>query len=195
MTDDQKTSSQTDTDASSADGKKSNNNESVSRESFLKSVEQEKNARKRAQELEAKVKAYEQRELEEKGQYSAIIKQKEDELEKLKAKTETQKQAFTSYLITSAVKNKALESGAMPEAVDLILKAEDWSSVSISDDLTPNESEIEEKIGKLSKSKSFLFSKKGGQVNDVTLNSTKSSKKAYKDMTREELAEEFKRLK
>ena len=57
-----------------ASGEGSGDNK-VSYDSFRKSVEAEKNARKRAQELESRVQEFERKEMEKAGQYEKLIQQ------------------------------------------------------------------------------------------------------------------------
>jgi hypothetical protein len=193
-TDDQKASSHAESDASSGDQNQNKNKDSVSLDSFRKSVDQEKKARAKAQELEAKVKEYERKELEEKGEYSKVTEGLRQEIKEKDERNQRTLLAARNHIVNQSIRNKALETGANPDAIDLILKAEDWSGVTLSDDLVPDEDVIAEKISNLAKTKTFLFSKKGGQVNEVAINTSKAPKKSYKEMSKEELNAEFLRV-
>lgn len=110
----------------------------VSYDSFRKSVEAEKNARKRAQELEARVQEYERKEMEAKGQYEKIAAELRKENETLKATMRSKDEAYHWDKIQNGLKAEAKSQGFRfsPDEFISLLKKEDLEALKSTDGQT-----------------------------------------------------------
>lgn len=187
-TEDQKDSVQPDAASGQPDNSQEQKKDSVAYETYRRTVGEAKNAKEKARQLEAELEKYRQKEAEEAGNYSKVLQEKDEKISKLQTATRM-------YVLGSTIKEKALKHGANPQAVEDILRVENWSDVQVDDELKPDETVIEERISKLSKEKPYFFQKQVKEVKSVVIDNNQTSKKSIHEMTRDELVSAFKQLK
>lgn len=168
----------------------------VSYDSFRKSVEAEKNARKRAQDLESKLQEFERKEMEAKGEFDKLKQSLLSENENLKQLLKKKDESYLWERVTSGIKTEALKAGCSnPEKLIKLLDKTDFESLQAdADGYNVKPESLQALIEKAKKENDFLFSRPEVKVNDLPPKSKieKPKAKAPNEMSKEELAQAFK---
>jgi predicted RNase H-like nuclease (RuvC/YqgF family) len=178
----------------SASGEGSGDNK-VSYDSFRKSVEAEKNARKRAQELEARVQEFERKEMEKAGQYEKLIQQLKEENERVKSEVKKERETYLWERVTTGIKTEALKAGCQsPDKLIKLLDKSDFEALQAeADGYNLKQESLSSLIEKAKKENSFLFSSQAVKINDAAPSSRPSSgEKSLDQMTKEEILQKLK---
>lgn len=163
----------------------------VSYDSFRKSVEAEKNARKRAQELEAKLQEFERRDMESKGDYEKLKQSLLQENETLKQTLKKKDESYLWERVTSGIKTESLKAGCTdPDKLIKLLDKNDFLSLqSEADGYTLKQESLKSLVEKAKKENFFLFPTQKVEINDGVPKSKidKQQSKPIGEMTKEEL--------
>jgi hypothetical protein len=167
----------------------------VSYDSFRKSVEAEKNARKRAQDLESRVQEFERKEMESKGQYEKLVLQLKEENETLKTSVKKERETYLWERITTGVKTEALKAGCQnPEKLIKLLDKSDFEMLQAdADGYNLKQESLNSLIEKARKENSFLFSQPAVKINDaIPAARISSGEKQITTMTKQEILNKLK---
>lgn len=168
----------------------------VSYDSFRKSVEAEKNARKRAQELESRVQDFERKELEAKGQYEKLVQQLKEENETLKTNVKKERETYLWERVTSGIKTEALKAGCHnPDKLIKLLDRNDFEALQAdADGYNLRQESLMSLIEKAKKENSFLFNASTVKINDVSPSSRVETKqeKTINELSKEEILKQLK---
>ncbi len=168
----------------------------VSYDSFRKSVEAEKNARKRAQELESRVQEFERKEMEKAGQYEKLIQQLKEENERVKSEVKKERETYLWERITTGIKTEALKAGCQsPDKLIKLLDKSDFEALQAdADGYNLKQESLSMLIEKAKKENSFLFSSQTVKINDAAPASRPSSggEKSLDQMSKEEILQKLK---
>lgn len=143
------------------------NQDSVKYETYQKLLGEKKNRDKQLEEMRDRVKAFEQGELEKKGQYETLINSLKEENKKLRDGMTQRDEAYFMSRVKSAVTTKAIEAGC--KAPDKLLKLIDSSRIrnlTVDDDFNVDSKEVEFLINEAKKENDFLFKKSHANVAD-----------------------------
>lgn len=176
------------TEASSPEGKQ---NDTVSYDSFRKSVEAEKRAREKAQQLEAELEAKKQAELEAQGKHQEIIDSLKNKLFEVESTLKKERESNLWDKVTSAVKTEAVKNGCTdPDKLIKLFDRNDFSILQAENGHIRPES-LGALMEKAKKENYFLFNKGEVRVNDAVPASTsqRDQKVDTSKMTPNELAE------
>lgn len=167
----------------------------VSYESYKKAVETEKKAKAERDALRLKVQEYEQKDLEAKGNFQAVIENLRGQLkesdEKLK-KTETSYQWRT---VNEQIKAHASGAGCIsPDKLLKLMEEKDFGSLQFDpDNLTLNSQDVTLLMDKLKKENPFLFNVKGNPRIDNAIPNNAAPVKDYKQMSLSDLKNAYKK--
>lgn len=168
----------------------------VSYDSFRKSVEAEKNARKRAQELESRLQEFERKDMEAKGEFEKLKQSLIQENESLKQTLKKKDETYLWERVTSGIKTEALKAGcANPDKLIKLLDRSDFESLQAdADGYNLKQESLQALIEKAKKENDFLFTKPEIKVNDLPPKSKveKPKAKSPNEMNQNELAQAFK---
>lgn len=170
----------------------------VSYESYLKAVEEEKNARKRAQdsesraqELQSRLQEFQRKEMEAKGEYEKLNQSLVQEVESLTQALKKKDAAFFDAMVKSSVKTEAVKAGCSnPDKLIKLLSKEDYEILQAdADGYSFKRESLQSLIDKAKKENDFLFKKPEVKVNDLSPKSKVETQKtkSVNDMTKEEL--------
>ena len=168
----------------------------VSYDSFRKSVEAEKNARKRAQELESRLQEYERKEQEAKGNYEQVLTSYKSELEKTKEALKKERESYLWERVTSGIKTEAVRAGCQnPEKLIRLLDKDDFQSLHSEDGYSIKQDSLQALIEKAKKENDFLFKKPEVKINDASPTSKVETykEKSIHEMSKEEILTQLKR--
>lgn len=167
----------------------------VSYDSFRKSVEAEKNARKRAQELESKLQEFERRDMEAKGQYEKLVQQLKEENESLKTNVKKERETYLWERVTSGIKTEAMKAGCQsPEKLIKLLDKNDFETLQAeADGYNLKQESLSALIEKAKKENSFLFSAPQVKINDAAPTSRVQTQvtKSLDQMSKEEILQQL----
>lgn len=170
----------------------------VSYDSFRKSVEAEKNARKRAQELESKLQEFERRDMEAKGQYEKLVQQLKEENESLKTNVKKERETYLWERVTSGIKTEAMKAGCQsPEKLIKLLDKSDFESLQAeADGYNLKQESLSALIEKAKKENAFLFSAPQVKINDAAPSSRVQTyeTKSLDQMSKDEIMQKLKNL-
>ena len=139
----------------------------VAYESYKKSVEAEKNARKRAQELEAQLEQIKMQELEKAGKHEEIIESLRNKNLTLEKSLNDVKQSHLWDKVTGEIKTKSLEHGCIaPDKLLRLLNKDDFSSLQGEDGSLRLDS-VNALVEQAKKENPFLFNRGRVEINDV----------------------------
>lgn len=169
--------------------------QTVAYETYRKTVGEVKKLKSEIESFRQKEIEREQALLAEQGKYkealeSALKKQKEIE-KSLQEKEKT----YARNIFTKEAKSVALQLGAMPEALDDIVKVGNWSDVEIDEAFNINTDQLKEAITRLQKEKPFYFKKESSAPRSVSTQANLTQpKKDLKELSREEIMARLKSL-
>lgn len=171
-----------------------NKEDKVSYDSYKKAVDTEKKAKAERDALRLKVQEYEQKDLEAKGNFQAVIENLRSQLkesdEKLK-KTETSYQWRT---VNEQIKSHAMGAGCIsPDKLLKLMDENDFGALQFDpDNLTLNSQDVTLLMDKLKKENPFLFKVKGARIDDVVPNNA-APVKDLKQMSLADLKNAYKK--
>jgi predicted RNase H-like nuclease (RuvC/YqgF family) len=163
----------------------------VSYDSFRKSVEAEKNARKRAQELEQRVQDFERKEMEAKGQYEKLVQQLKEENDRLKTDVKKERETYLWERVTTGIKTEAAKAGCQsPDKLIKLLDKNDFETLQAdADGYNLKQESLSALIEKAKKENSFLFSAPSVKIADASPSSRVQTQvsKSLDQMSKEEI--------
>lgn len=162
----------------------------VAYESFRKSVDAEKKARAKANELEAQLNAIKERELESQGKTEELLKTYKQRVDELDGTLKSERKKYAWERITSGLKIEATKNNCIdPDAFIKLLDDSDFDALQVEDGYKLNQDSVKRLIEEKKKQNFYLFQGKPVVVNDRTP-SAKVDKEVTKkpsEMGRDEL--------
>jgi hypothetical protein len=138
----------------------------VAYESFRKSVEAEKKARARAQELEAQLESFKTRELEEKEQFKTLADQFKEKFQQTQEELRKERERYQWEKVTGSIKTKALEHGCVnPDKLIKLFDQPDFELLRAENGQIREDS-LSNLIDKAKKENPFMFSQGKININD-----------------------------
>jgi hypothetical protein len=171
----------------------------VSYETYKRTVGEVKNLKTELEALRSEKADRENAVLVEQGKYKDALEAKIKAEADLKAKLTEKDKTFAKTIFNAEVKKLAVELGAMPEALEDIVKVGDWTPVQIdTDNYSVNRDQLKEALNKLQKDKPFYFKKGASNVRDVQSSASGGARnangKTVDQMSKEELMEHIRSL-
>lgn len=142
--------------------------DSVSYQTYKKTVGEVKSLKTRLAELEAEREAERMKRLQEEGKWKESAEDWSKKAKEAEEKAMRVARTFGQKVFANEVKSVALELGADPNALDDIIKVGDWSEIEIGDDFTVDREKLKSSIARMQQSKSFYFKKSVSAPRDVT---------------------------
>lgn len=174
----------------------SGKDDKVSYDTYKKTLSEAKKLKEALKQKDELLQQLEQKKLEAEGNKDELINQLKDKL----AKTEkAQKEQFSNFVFQSLdaqVREEALRLGCIDP--DAIVKLADMSAVEIdSQTYKADKEQLGQLLEEMKRKKPYLFSKSGPKINSDLPGGVikKEDKKSYKDMTKDELWAELKKIK
>lgn len=159
----------------------------VAFESYKKAVSEAKNAKERARQLEEELRAKENKELEEKGQYQQLVEQMRKELNETKTTLQKERESFLWSKVESAVSTEAVKHGCTdPKKLIRLLDESDFTLLKSENGQIQSET-LSQLIDKAKKENGFLFKQPAVSINDTVPGSAKPKGKSISEMTKEEI--------
>ncbi len=169
--------------------------QTVAYETYRKTVGEVKKLKSEIESFRQKEIEKEQALLAEQGKYKEALEaamKKQKELEKVLTEKE---KTYARNIFTKEAKQVAMQLGAMPEALDDIVKVGNWSDVEIDESFNINTDQLKEAISRLQKEKPFYFKKESSTPRSVdTRANLAQHKKDLKELSREEIMARLKSL-
>lgn len=164
--------------------------DTVAYESFKKSVEAEKKARERAQQLEAELSTYKTKELEAQGKYEEITQTLKQQLQEKELTLKQERERYAWNTVTGAIKTEAMKHGCLdPNKLIRLLDKTDFETLRAENGEIDSTS-LASLMDRSKKDNSFLFNSPAVKFNDVTPRSGQPERQAVKspkEMSKEEL--------
>lgn len=164
--------------------------DTVAYESFKKSVEAEKKARERAQQLEAELSTYKTKELEAQGKYEEITQTLKQQLQEKELALKSERERYAWNTVTGAIKAEAMKHGCLdPNKLIRLLDKTDFETLRAENGEIDSNS-LASLMDRSKKDNSFLFNSPAVKFNDVTPRSGQPERQAVKspkEMSKEEL--------
>jgi len=161
--------------------------DTVSYDSFRKSVEAEKRARERAQNLEAQLEAKNNQELEAQGKHEEIIANLKQKLSTTQNELAEVKTSATWDKVTGAIKTEALKAGCVDPDKLIRLYGDDEFSILQSEDGRLRQESVQALVEKSKKDNWFLFPEREVKINDGVPSKKPIVNKNLEDLSLEEL--------
>lgn len=168
----------------------------VAYQTYQKTVGEVKSLKQKLSALEAEKAERENAILSEQGKYKELNDSLSKKLKDLEQKNEQSTKIFAKQVFSKEAKALAIQLGAMPEAVDDLIKTGDWSEVEIDESFNVNEKQLKDALAKIQKAKPYYFKKDVKQVKDVNTGHSASSgsPKDFAKMSKDELIAKLKSL-
>lgn len=135
-------------------------------ETYKKTLSAEKKAKERLKEVEGKLSAYEQADLESKGKQTELINSLRTQLAEKDKKVNDMLSNFAFQSLNKAVESEAAIQGCID--VELALKLVDINAIEIKDDFTVNTDDVKRAISDIKSRKGHLFKSQVVGVKDST---------------------------
>lgn len=162
--------------------------DTVAYESFKKSVEAEKKARERAQQLETELSTYKTKELEAQGKYEEITQTLKQQLQEEREALKKEREANAWRTVTSAIKTEAIKHGCLdPDDLIKVLNKSDFEKLRSVDGSIDSDS-LTALIDDTKKRKVHFFDQAKITVNDVVPRTGEPEKV---EMTENEMFEKY----
>lgn len=169
--------------------------EVVAYDSYRKAVSEKKSYQDRAAAAEAKLKEYEQQELQAKGKYEELVSSLKEENSRLKNDLTNERKSYYWSKVENAVKTKAVEAGCVnPDKLLRLVDENSLKALEVDDKWNVSDKDLEFLIAEAKKENDFLFKKKSANVVDGVPVDTPNvaRQKPVKKLTNEELREQYK---
>jgi len=142
--------------------------DTVAYETYKKLLGEKKSRDERNTQLENKLRDYEQRDLQSKGQYEEVILSLKGEVGELKGQIAKRDEAYIMSKVESAVKTKALELGCVnPDKLLRLLDSEKIRGLEIDSNYNVSSRDVEYLVNEGKKENDFLFRKNKANVTDA----------------------------
>lgn len=139
----------------------------VAYESYRKLLNEKKSRDQRLQEMEQKLKSYEESELERKGEFEKLLSQLKEENSKLKSTLQEKDRKYIMNKVHSAIKEKAVAAGCKaPDKLLRLLDDDKVNGLEVDDNYNVVESSVEYLINEAKKENDFLFKRSNANVQD-----------------------------
>lgn len=164
----------------------------------MEALAEAKKAKEEARELKAKLEAIENEKLESQGKYADINKSLKEKLSDYEKKLETTNKTYAYNTVTSVIKQKALEMGAVnADKVIKLMDKSDMELISVDESYNVDMDAVSSVLEKMKKDHEdiALFKKQVPRTKDATPNPShfqnNNSDKTYKSMSLAELKAEY----
>lgn len=159
----------------------------VAYSTYSKAIGEIKSLKSKLNDFMSKEQEREQSILSEQGKFKELNQSLSSKLKDSETKLEQMQKTFAKSIFSKEAKNIAMQMGAMPEALEDLVKTGDWSEVEIDEQFNINENQLKEAIGKIQKSKPYFFKKDVKRVQDVNINNGASGKLDLNSMSKEDI--------
>ena len=154
-------------------------------------LSENKKYKSKLSDVEDRLKAYEERELEQQGKYQDLVKALREENSKLKSAVDERDQVYSWSKRSESLKHQAEREGChQAEHLLRLMSDEQLQSIEIDDDYNPVQEDIVRVISEFKANPEFdyLFKKRAPSVDTVTPNSkfVKDAPKTLKDLSMRE---------
>lgn len=181
----------------STSGKAEKKEDVVKYETYRKLLGEKKARDERLGQMEAKLKEYEQRDLENKGKHEEVISSLREQVRNLQGEVAKRDEAYVMSRVEGAIKTKALEAGCLnPDKLLRLLDREKITSLEVNDRYEVSSQDVDFLVSEAKKENNFLFKKSKANVvdGDPVGEPKVALAKPVEKMTNEELEAEIKRL-
>lgn len=175
--------------------------ETVSRTAYEKILAEAKKERMEKRALEERLKLEEDKKLTEQSQFKELAEKYKQELESERIRLQKIAKAAAKKEFSTVVKQKALELGANPTVLDDLLKVGDWKEIEIQENITDDDfsfsvdaKKVTEALARMQKEKPIYFTKQVSGPRDVVPSASLDGSKITKDMSREDILEQLKKV-
>jgi hypothetical protein len=175
--------------------------DTVTREAYERLLAEAKKAKSEQRALAEKLKAEETKKLSEQSQWKELADKYKQELDAEKQTKQKIAKAAAKRTFSQAVKEEAQALGAHPTVLDDLLKVGDWTGIDIEESSTDEDlsfsvdkTKVREALVKLQKDKPIYFTKSAQAPKDVALGQGLPNGKSNKEMSREEILEQLKKV-
>jgi hypothetical protein len=172
--------------SSGNDANQINKKDSVQYETYQKVLAEKKRMQQDREEIAAKLKKFEDKELEAQGKHQELLeslrkdnKDKEDKLSKV-VQTFAMK-TVESQIIAEAQKHGCLDNEALLKLIDINALEVDMDKMQV------NADDLNREMEKVIKARNYLFKKNGPKFNDVTPGNNAPISKSLADMSKDDL--------
>lgn len=180
------------------DGVASGSKDSVAYTTYQKVLAEAKKAKAELESVRAKEIEREQQALLEQGKFKEGLEGALKKVKELEHALADKDKVYARNIFTKEAKQVALQMGAMPEALDDIVKVGNWSDVTIDQEtFTIDSSQLKDAMSRLQKEKPFFFRNSPNPPKTVHPSSGSAQvgdKKSLTELSKEEILAELKRL-
>lgn len=183
--------------SNSASGEPEKKEDVVKYETYKKVLAEKKSRDERLSQMETKLKAYEQRDLEHKGNYEEVVTSLREQVSDLQTQVKSRDEAYVMSKVESAIKTKALEAGCVnPDKLMRLLDNERIRSLEVNDKYEVSAQDVDYLITEAAKDNDFLFKKSKANVVDGSPvdKPYQAAEKSVDKMSQNELEDEIRRL-
>lgn len=168
--------------------------DSVAYETYKRTVGEVKKLKSELDGFRQKEAEREQAALSEQGKYKEALDAATKKQKELEITLKEKEKVFARNIFTKEAKSVALQMGAMPEALEDIVKVGNWSDVEIDDKFEINNDQLKEAVSRLQKEKPFYFKKDASSPRTVDSRTTSVKQKDNDDLTIDEIKARLKAL-
>jgi len=168
--------------------------DSVAYETYKRTVGEVKKLKSELDGFRQKEAEREQAALSEQGKYKEALDAATKKQKELEITLKEKEKVFARNIFTKEAKSVALQMGAMPEALEDIVKVGNWSDVEIDDKFEINSDQLKEAVSRLQKEKPFYFKKDSSSPRTVDSRTTSVKQKDNEDLSIEEIKARLKAL-
>jgi len=168
--------------------------DSVAYETYKRTVGEVKKLKSELDGFRQKEAEREQAALSEQGKYKEALDAATKKQKELEITLKEKEKVFARNIFTKEAKSVALQMGAMPEALEDIVKVGNWSDVEIDDKFEINNDQLKEAVSRLQKEKPFYFKKDSSSPRTVDSRTTSVKQKDNEDLSIEEIKARLKAL-
>mgnify|MGYP003423246107 CR=1 FL=1 len=168
--------------------------DSVAYETYKRTVGEVKKLKSELDGFRQKEAEREQAALSEQGKYKEALDAATKKQKELEITLKEKEKVFARNIFTKEAKSVALQMGAMPEALEDIVKVGNWSDVEIDDKFEINNDQLKEAVSRLQKEKPFYFKKDSSSPRTVDSRTTSVKQKDNDDLSIDEIKARLKAL-
>jgi hypothetical protein len=182
-------------DANQSEGSAQTEKNQVAYETYRKTVGEVKKLKSELDSFKQKEVEREQALLAEQGKYKEALEAAVKKQKELEKSLQEKEKAYARNIFTKEAKSVAMQLGAMPEALDDIVKVGNWADVEIDEKFEINSDQLKEAIVRLQKEKPFYFRKDSSSPRTVSSNASgMAAKKDNKELSKDEIIAKLKSL-
>lgn len=167
--------------------------DSVAYESYMKALNEKKNAQAKLSEYEQELQKLREEKLEREGKIEELNTQYRSERDQYKSELEKTKQQYAWNSLTNSIKAEASKHGCLD--TDLLIKAiedDDLKRINVGEDFSIDMDSLSSVIADTKKKRPMLFKNTSVPVANGTPNTKPKPKNNLKDMSLDELREAYK---